>query len=477
MDKLLIIDDERSILELLSTVFKKEGYEVKTSLSASKALDLIEKQDYDLVISDIKLPEMSGMEILRKVKLKKPELPFVMITAYGSIKQAVEALKVGALDYVLKPFDVEELKIVVAQGLEKYKLKEENIQLRKELEEKHKFENMVGKSRKMKEIYSLIERIAGTDSTVLIMGESGTGKEMAARAIHFLSYRRERPFVSINCGALPENLLESELFGHSKGSFTGAVADKKGMFEVAQQGTLFLDEVGEMSPWTQVKLLRALQERKVRKVGGTEEIEVDVRIIAATNHDLKSLIDKGQFREDLYYRLNVISFEMPPLRERRPDLPLLISHFLKKHCQKMGRKMKRLSPEAMSVLESYPWPGNVRELENVIERIVAIEERETVTEESLPADLFLDLPATQNQYVLQPGFNLNEYLDKVTCHLINEALATTGGNLKETANLLGVNYRSLRYLIEKYELKAKQGDAGILRKGTNIVNKAPKNVN
>jgi len=477
MDRLLIIDDERSILALLSTVFTKEGYEVKTSLSASKALDLIENQDFDLVISDIKLPEMSGMEILRKVKLKKPELPFVMITAYGSIKQAVEALKVGALDYVLKPFDVEELKIVVAHGLEKGKLKQENIQLRKELEEKYKFENMVGKSQNMKDIYRLIERIAGTDSTVLVMGESGTGKEMAARAIHFLSHRRERPFVSINCGALPENLLESELFGHSKGSFTGAVADKKGMFEVAQQGTLFLDEVGEMSAWTQVKLLRALQERKVRRVGGTEEIEVDVRIIAATNQDLKSLLDKGQFREDLYYRLNVISFEMPPLRERKTDLPLLISHFLQKHCQKMGRKMKRLAPEAISVLESYPWPGNVRELENVIERIVAIEERETVTEESLPADLFLDLAATENPYVLQPGFNLNEYLDKVTCHLIKEALATTGGNLKETANLLGVNYRSLRYLIEKYELKAKRGEEEIVRKGTNIVNKAPKNVN
>ncbi len=477
MDKLLIIDDERSILELLSTVFKKDGYAVKTCLSAPKALEFIENENFDLVISDIKLPEMSGMEILKKVKLTKPELPFVMITAYGSIKQAVEALKVGALDYVLKPFDVEELKIVVAHGLEKRKLRQENIQLRKELEEKYKFENMVGKCRRMKEIYTLIEKIAGTDSTVLIMGESGTGKEMAARAIHFLSHRRDRPFVSINCGALPENLLESELFGHSKGSFTGAVADKKGMFEVAQQGTLFLDEVGEMSPWTQVKLLRALQERKIRRVGGTEEIEVDVRIMAATNQDLKVMTEKGEFREDLYYRLNVISFEMPPLRERKPDLPLLVTHFLEKHCQKIGRKMKRVAPEAMSVFESYPWPGNVRELENIIERIVAIEERETITEESLPADLFLAQDVPESKYVLQPGFSLNDYVDKITCHFLKEALAASGGNLKETAGLLGLNYRSLRYLIEKYSLKEKPGTEGFFRKGTNSVNKVSKNVN
>jgi len=477
MDKLLIIDDERSILELLSTVFKKAGYAVKTSLSASKALGLIETENFDLIISDIKLPEMSGMEILKRVKRTKPELPFVMITAYGSIKQAVEALKVGALDYVLKPFDVEELKIVVAHGLEKRKLKQENIQLKKELEDKYKFENMVGKCRKMKEIYSLIERIAGTDSTVLVMGESGTGKEMAARAIHFLSTRRDRPFVSINCGALPESLLESELFGHSKGSFTGAVADKKGMFEVAQRGTLFLDEVGEMSPWTQVKLLRALQERRIRRVGGIEEIEADVRIIAATNQDLKVKIEKGNFREDLYYRLNVISFEMPPLRERKPDFPLLINHFLQKHCQKMGRKMKRIAPEAMSVLESYPWPGNVRELENVIERIVAIEERETITDESLPADLFLAQDIPESKYILQPGFNLNEYVDIVTRHFLKEALAASGGNLKETAGLLGLNYRSLRYLIEKYALKEKRETEGFFRKGTNSVNKVPKIVN
>ena len=477
MDKLLIIDDERSILDLLRVVFSKEGYQVWTSLSASKALDLIKRQDFDLVISDIKLPEMGGMEILRKVKKEKPELPFVMITAYGSIKQAVEALKAGALDYVVKPFDVEELKIVVAHGLEKRKLREENIMLKKELREKYRFENMIGKSKRMKEVYQLIERIASTDSTVLVTGESGTGKEMAARAIHFLSQRREKPFVSINCGALPDNLLESELFGHTKGSFTGAVANKKGMFEVAQQGTLFLDEVGEMSPWTQVKLLRALQERKVRHVGGTDEIEINVRIIAATNQDLKEKISKGDFREDLYYRLNVIFFEMPPLRKRKEDLPLLVSHFLQKFCKQMGRKMKRIAPEVMKVFESYPWPGNVRELENVIERIVAIEERETITEESLPADLLKLQEESESKYMFQPGFNLNQYLDDVSKNFVREALDATGGSLKEAANLLGVNYRSLRYLLEKYDLRNRRDTIGFSPKKTNFVNKSSKSVN
>ncbi|MFQ6110203.1 MAG: sigma-54 interaction domain-containing protein, partial [Candidatus Aminicenantales bacterium] len=355
----------------------------------------------------------------------------------------------------------------------------ENILLKKELREKYKFENMIGKSKKMREIYSLIERVAGTDSTVLITGESGTGKEMAARAIHFLSQRREKPFVSINCGALPENLLESEMFGHAKGSFTGAVADKKGMFEVAHKGTLFLDEVGEMSPWTQVKLLRTLQEKKIRRVGGTEEISVDVRIIAATNQDLKEKIEKGDFREDLYYRLHVISFEMPPLRERKEDLPLLVSHFLQKYCRQMGRRMKRISPDTMKVLEAYSWPGNVRELENVIERIVAIEERETVTPESLPADLFTVCEEPENRYLFQPGFNLNQHLDNVSKNFVREALEATGGNLKETASLLGVNYRSLRYLIDKYDLKNKRKREvnRFSTKKTNIVSKSTKTVN
>jgi DNA-binding NtrC family response regulator len=454
MDKILIIDDEKSILDLLSVVFNKEGYTVETSLSAKTALELIDKDDFDLILTDIKLPQMSGMKILKYVKEKQPTMPVVMITAYGTIKQAVEALKMGAMDYVVKPFNMEELKIIVAHGLENRRIQQENVLLKKELEEKYGMNNMVGKSKKMLEVYNLIEKIAGTESTVLISGESGTGKEIAARAIHFHSQRRERPFVSINCGALPENLLESELFGHVKGSFTGAIANKKGMFETAEKGTLFLDEVGEMSPWTQVKLLRTLQDKKVRRVGGTEEIPVDARIIGATNQDLKKRIEEGKFREDLFYRLNVISFEMPSLRKRKGDIQVLVTHFLSKYCEKMDRKLKRIAPRVMKIFESYPWPGNVRELENTIERIIAIEERETITESSLPEELLTPQRDQDRSYEVKPGFDLNTTLDEISRNFVQQALQRTNGNLKETATLLGINYRSLRYLIEKLGLKS-----------------------
>jgi two-component system response regulator PilR (NtrC family) len=454
MVKILIIDDEKSILDLLSVVFKKEGYIVETSLSAKNALELVDKEEFDLILTDIKLPQMSGMRILKYVKEKYPAMPVVMITAYGTIKQAIEALKMGAMDYIVKPFNMEELKIIVAQGLENRRIQQENVLLKKDLEEKYGMNNMVGKSKKMLEVYNLIEKIAGTDSTVLISGESGTGKEIAARAIHFHSRRRERPFVSINCGALPENLLESELFGHVKGSFTGAIANKKGMFETAEKGTLFLDEVGEMSPWTQVKLLRTLQDKRVRRVGGTEEFPIDVRIIGATNQDLKKRIEEGKFREDLFYRLNVISLELPPLRNRKEDIPLLVNHFLSKYCDKMGRDMKRMAPRVMKVFESYSWPGNVRELENSIERVIAIEERETITESSLPEELISPQREQDRSYEVKPGFDLNATLDDISRTFVQQALQRTNGNLKETAILLGINYRSLRYLIEKLGLRS-----------------------
>jgi DNA-binding NtrC family response regulator len=453
MEKILVIDDEKSILDLLSVVLRKEGYSVLTSLSASKAIELINKEDLDLVLTDIKLPEMSGMDILKYVKEKKPDIPVIMITAYGTIKQAVEAFKEGAIDYVVKPFDMEELKIIVAQGLEKRQLKQENIRLKEEFREKYSYANMVGKSKKMQEIYNLIEKISSSDTTVLITGESGTGKEIAARAIHVHSRRKEKSFVSINCGALPENLLESELFGHMKGSFTGAVANKKGMFEVAEKGTLFLDEVGEMSPLTQVKLLRTLQERRIRRVGGTEEIAVDVRIIAATNQDLKKRIEQGRFRDDLFYRLHVISFEMPPLRQRKDDIPVLARHFLHKYCEKLGKHAKRFAPEVINVFENYSWPGNVRELENIVERIVAIEDRETVTSKSLPDELLAPGRDMDSNLDLHSGFDLNKTVDDITKAYVKQALMASDGRLKDTAKLLGVNYRSLRYLIDKFNLK------------------------
>ncbi len=454
METILVVDDEKSILDLLGVVFKKEGFQVKTSPGTPNVYELIDDQDFDLLICDIKMPKVDGMELLKYVKKQKPIVPVIMITAFGSVKQAVEALKVGALDYVVKPFDIEELKIIVSHGLEERKIREENILLKKSFQEQASFENMIGKSKAMREVFSLIEKVATTDTTVLITGESGTGKEMAARAIHAQSRRRERPFVSINCAALPENLLESELFGHTKGSFTGAVADKKGMFETAHAGTIFLDEVGELSPWTQVKLFRVLQEKKIRRVGGTDEISVDVRIIAATNQDLKKRIEEGKFREELFYRLNVISFEMPALRRRTEDIPLLVSHFLQKHCEKMGRRTKRLTPEVIGFLETYPWPGNVRELENVIERTVAVEERETITVSSLPRDILEMRRNEEAPVTFGPGFELEGHLDEIAKKYIQEAGSASGGNMKKMASLLGVSYRSLRYLIDKYQLKS-----------------------
>jgi two-component system response regulator PilR (NtrC family) len=454
METILIVDDEKSILDLLGVVFKKEGYQVKTNPGTPKVFELIDQSDFDVLICDIKMPQVDGMDLLKHAKKRNPTAPVIMITAYGSVKQAVEALKVGALDYVVKPFDIEELKVLVARGLEERRLREENILLKKTFREEASFEKMIGKSKAMREIFGLIEKVATTDSTVLIAGESGTGKEMAARAIHALSRRRDRAFVSINCAALPENLLESELFGHVRGAFTGAVADKRGMFEAAQDGTIFLDEVGEMSPWTQVKLFRVLQERTVRRVGGNDEIAVDVRIIAATNQDLKKRIEEGKFREELFYRLNVISFEMPALRNRTQDIPLLLNYFLQKHCEKVACKMKRLTPEVIVFLEAYPWPGNVREVENLIERIVAVEDRETITARCLPAEIVNSRPKEDGQVAIQPGFILEDYLDQVAKNYIQEAGQMGGGNMRKMAELLGISYRSLRYLLAKYKIRS-----------------------
>jgi two-component system response regulator PilR (NtrC family) len=460
MDTVLIVDDERSLVELLSVVFKKEGYQVVSNPGTPKVFDLVDQGGYDVLICDIKMPQVDGMEVLKRAIQRNPLSPVIMITAYGSVKQAVDALRIGALDYVMKPFDIEELKIIVTHGLEGRRLREENILLKKAFTAESSFENMIGKSKPMREIFGLIEKVAATDSTVLVAGESGTGKEMAARAVHALSRRRDAAFVSINCAALPENLLESELFGHMRGSFTGAIADKRGMFEAAHMGTMFLDEVGEMSPWTQVKLFRVLQERRIRRVGGNDEIAVDVRIIAATNQDLKKRIEEGKFREELFYRLNVISFEIPPLRKRTEDIPLLVTHFLKKHCDRTGRKMKRLTPEVASLLETYAWPGNVRELENVIERIVAVEERETITASCLPAEILRVRPVDEGPVALRPGFKLEECLDQLSRRYLQEAGQAAGGNMRRMADLLGLSYRSLRYLMDKYKIKSfKKADA------------------
>jgi len=389
------------------------------------------------------------MEVLNKAKELDPEAMVIMITAFASTENAVDAMKMGAYDYISKPFQVDEIKLTVAKALEKKRLKEENLRLRREVEKKYVFENLVGASRPMQEVFDLIKRAAPTRTNVLIAGESGTGKELVARAIHFNSPRRDRPFVTVNCGSIPSELLESELFGHLKGSFTGAYQDKRGLFEAADQGTVFLDEIGEAPLGIQVKLLRAIQEKTFKPVGGIKDMKVDVRIIAASNRDLEAAVRNGEFREDLYYRLNVINVKVPPLRERMEDVSPLIRHFIRHYSQEMERNVKGINKEAEQLLLSYNWPGNVRELENTIERAISLANSDTITPENLP-EKFRSAPSG-HPYISFPeeGVDLEQELMGVEKLLIDEALKRSGGVKKEAAKLLGVSFRSLRYRLEK----------------------------
>jgi two-component system, NtrC family, response regulator PilR len=453
--RLLIVDDEESLIDFLSLLFLQEGYAVETARSVESGRRELARQSFDLVLCDVMMPDGSGLDLLREIKAAEPSPPVVMMTAYTSTKTAIEAMKLGAADYVSKPFDVEELKIVAQKALERAELSRENIYLRRELEQKYTFNNIIGKSSRMQAIFSLIERIARTNSTVLVNGESGTGKELIARAIHYASPRSPRRFLSINCGALPENLLESELFGHERGAFTGAVREKKGLFQEADRGTLFLDEIGEMTPTMQVKLLRAIQEKVIRKVGGTDEEPVDVRIIAATHQDLEARIASGEFREDLYYRINVLPIHLPPLRQRREDIPLLVDFFLQKYCKQMDLPPKQISVEAMQMLEGYDWPGNVRELENLIERALALSSQaETITTRDLPAFL-LTRSKMQSDLIQLPeeGLDLEAYLEGIRAQLMQQALERTGGVQTQAAELLGMSFRSFRYYAKKAGLK------------------------
>ncbi len=452
--RLLLIDDEESILDFLSLLFQQEGYEVETARCVGDARRALGRNGYDLILCDVLMPDGSGLDLLREIKTAEPSPPVVMMTAYTSTKSAIEAMKLGAADYISKPFDVDELKIVVQKALEREELAHENVYLRRELEQKYTFNNIIGKSSRMQAIFSLVERIARTSSTVLIHGESGTGKELIARAIHYASPRSARRFLSINCGAMPENLLESELFGHERGSFTGAVRDKKGLFQEAHHGTLFLDEIGEMTPTMQVKLLRALQEKVVRKVGGTEEEPVDVRIIAATNQDLEARIQTGELREDLYYRINVLPIHLPPLRQRREDIPLLVDFFLQKYCKQMDLPPRQISIEAMQMLESYDWPGNVRELENLIERALALSHAETVTTRDLPVHLLTHRRVDSSLIELpEEGLDLEAHLEGIRAQLMQQALERTGGVQTQAAELLRMSFRSFRYYAKKAGLK------------------------
>src|SRR5229473_3454363 len=454
---LLIVDDEASLRDLLSTVFEEDGSRVETAGTLAEARAVVQKDEVDLVLCDLMLPDGSGLELLREIKSQNPSMAVIMITAHTSTKSAVDALKAGAFDYIAKPFDVEELKIIVRKAVEQKELEDENLHLRTALEEKFTFANIIGRSGRMQEIFSIVQRIAKTMSTVLISGESGTGKELIARAIHYNSGRRGK-FVSINCGALPETLLESELFGHERGAFTGAIREKKGLFSEADRGTIFLDEIGETTTGMQIKLLRMLQDRVVRRVGSNVEHQVEVRVIAATNRDLAESIRAGTFREDLFYRINVIPIALPPLRQRREDIALLVEHFIAKYCSNLGVPQKRISADAMRAIEKYHWPGNVRELENVVERMIALETSEVLTTKSLPETVLLGSSVPDVTFDLPPdGISLQDHLEAIGKIFMMKALERTGGVQTQAAELLQMSFRSFRYYAKKYDLIPREG--------------------
>jgi len=455
--RILVVDDERSMREMLEILLRREGHDVRVAENGTRALALLKSHPFDMLISDIKMPDVSGVEVLRAAKQINEQIVGIMITAYGSKDSIQEALRLGAADYLDKPFNIDELRFRVRKELERCHLQQENTLLRRAFRNGHGFDNIIGRSPAMLAVFQLIETIAPTNSTVLITGESGTGKELVARAIHVNSSRRDRPFVAVNCGALPESLLESELFGHVRGAFTGADTNKKGLVEVADKGTIFLDEIGEMSAPMQVKLLRVLQERKYRRVGGTEETEADIRIITATNKDLAKLVADGQFREDLYYRVNVIPVQLPSLRDRQDDVPGLAEHFAAKYAGQLGKDITGISSEAMQSLQGYAWPGNIRELENAMERAVALEGTSLIRLESLP-DRVRDghapeaAPARPEEFP-RDGFDLEQHVREIEREYIAEALRRANGVKVRAADLLGMSFRSLRYYMKKYHLR------------------------
>jgi len=450
--RILVVDDETSMQEFLQILLQRDGHQVSVCGSASEALVALESDDWDLLISDIRMPGMSGLELLDQIRRLELETTVILITAHGTTESAVEAMKHGAYDYLTKPCSVDEIRLVVEKALEKRDLSHENQRLRQQLKVESAFPTIVGTSARMQEIFALVRQVAPTRANILVTGESGTGKELIARAIHNLSDRRDAPFVAVNCGAIPENLLESELFGHVKGSFTGASANKPGLFEVANGGTLFLDEIGEMELGLQVKVLRAIQHRTFQRVGGTSEIHVDVRILCSTNRRLDLEVREGRFREDLFYRLNVIEIQLPPLRERPEDLPQLVQHFAEKYSSELGKDVRELDPAVLPVLEAYAFPGNVRELENVVERAVTLARTNRITLDCLPGTVRRPAEPAQLARIPAAGVNLDGLLAAYETSLIQEALQRTGGVKKRAAQLLGVTFRSLRYRLEKLRL-------------------------
>ena len=458
LSQILIIDDEAHNCEALSLLLGQAGYQVVTATSGEEALAILNKTPFEVIITDLFLPGLSGIDVLKRVKEDSPYTNVILITGNATAESAVEAMKEGAFDYITKPFNFEKLKIIVSKALEKSRLVSENLYLRQQLRGKYKFDNIIGNSLAMQQVFSRLEKIVNTDSTILILGESGTGKELVAKAIHFNGSRRNKAFIAINCGAIPAELLETELFGHVRGAFTGAVSEKPGKFELANNGTVFLDEIGTMPLHLQIKLLRVLQEQELERVGGSKRIKLNVRVISATNANLEEQVRHGHFREDLYYRLNVIPIVLPPLRDRREDIALLARHFLTKCCRELKRPLMSLSPAAMRALEGYSWPGNVREMENVIERTVALAEGENITPADLPTHIVGDLSneaadAFGFPKVTSDGIDMTKAIEDIERSLIREALTLGSGVKARAAALLRINRTTLVEKIKRLKIE------------------------
>jgi DNA-binding NtrC family response regulator len=463
--QILIIEDDKASREALSLLLSRSGYQVMGAESGKLAYKLMEKNHFNAVVTDLFLPGENGIDILKKVKKISPDTNVILITGNASAETAVEAMKEGAYDYISKPINFEKLKIIVAKALEKSFLVAENLYLRQQLQGKYKFENMIGNSLAMQSLFSRMEKVVNTDSTILIQGESGTGKELVAKALHFNGPRKEKPFIAINCGAIPAELLESELFGHVRGAFTGALADKTGKFELANQGTIFLDEIGNMPIHLQTKLLRVLQEQEVERVGGSKKIKLNVRVISATNADLESLVANGGFRDDLFYRLNVIPINIPPLRDRCEDIALLARHFLGKTCRELNIPLKTIDGEALRAMENYHWPGNVREMENVIERSVTLSEGDIIELADLPVQISKsDAVRETNPFNLprlsDRGIDLEAFLARIEMDMIREALELTHGVKARAAALLGIKRTTLVEKLKRARPLSKAGDGG-----------------